>query len=357
MLLWTNLHAGFVAGLGIFSVHLAAHAWQFRLDPHRRRAWGQMALVFTAVMLATCVNPYGPGYWGFVLHAIRLPRPQITEWAPIFSQNWIVLSCYLTAVIAPILVWNCARPRRVEADDVVFLLGVVLAGRHARHLPFLLLFATVVLLRRLPDLLRVMDELIGRWIPFGTTRLQLVHGLWCLTVAGSLTNFTAQGLSRLQETIETGPVSLSTESYPVQAVAFLKQWHVQGNLDCGFNWGEYCLSHLFPACRVFCDGRYETCYPMEISQLVLDSGRDPDSWRRRKDDFGTNLVLLPLDDPFGHWLANQDGFVQVYQDATARLLMREDHPALSQLRAAALTSPSEESENERTWPVRVAFPG
>jgi hypothetical protein len=118
-----------------------------------------------------------------------------------------------------------------------------------------------------------------------------------------------------------GAVVVHPEDYPVQAVEFLRQNNFRGNLDSGFNWGEYCIFKLYPQCRVFCDGRYETVYPHEVSQLALATEGEV-YFRRRLYDYPTDAILAKLDDPFAEWAASQDDFVEVYRDGTARLLLR-----------------------------------
>ncbi|MBW3600362.1 MAG: hypothetical protein KY475_24240, partial [Planctomycetes bacterium] len=118
-----------------------------------------------------------------------------------------------------------------------------------------------------------------------------------------------------------GPLVVSAEDYPVQAVEFMLQNGVAGNLDCSFNWGEYCIFKLHPQCRVFCDGRYETVYPAEVAELALATEGE-ENWRRRVQDYPTEAILAPVDDAFAAWAARRDDFIEVYRDSTARLLLR-----------------------------------
>ncbi len=38
--------------------------------------------------LATLVNPYGWQLWGFIASTVRLSRADITEWQPIWRDEW-----------------------------------------------------------------------------------------------------------------------------------------------------------------------------------------------------------------------------------------------------------------------------
>ena len=327
---WTNLHAGFVAGLGIFGIHwlgFVAEAWQ---RPDRWRELTFLGSVMFASLAATLLNPYGLDYWRYVLFAVTLPRPAITEWGSVFVQNGTVLCCYATAVLVPGYVLVRSRRTGHWAETAAFLLGAVLAAQHARHMAFLLLFGAVVFARRLPEFIELHGErLFGRspqWKPLASAAFAL---LILATTVGGVTKLVREVRGLPSE----GALVVSPDCYPVQAVDFLIRNQIRGNLDCGFTWGEYCIFKLFPHCRVFCDGRYETVYPPEVSHLVLGDDENPHAWRQRINDFPTDLILAPPDAPFADWAIRHGKFVEIYADSTARLLVRRASRNAELLRA------------------------
>jgi hypothetical protein len=332
MALWANLHAGFVAGLGIFGIHWLEFVWSARQRSDRRMVYTSLLLVLAATLVATLINPYGWRYWSFVWYAVTLPRPAITEWQSIFLQNGVVFACYLVAVIVPAYCWLCSSRRLAWAETVIFALGVILAARHVRHFPFLLLFGTVLLARRAPEtrgaLLPYWNDLTCRLSSWQRTRLISV-----LVVLFALCGGVSRYVNESRIASQCGGITVASAGYPVRAVEFLRRNEIAGNLDCGFNWGEYCLFHLYPSCLVFCDGRYETVYPAKITQLAMAPGGDDTRWRRRIDDYHTQLVLASLNDPFGCWVAGHPEFVEIYRDETARVFIRRAPNAEPILRA------------------------
>lgn len=320
ILAWTNLHAGFVAGLGIFGVFwlsFVAEAWRTK---ERRRTLTYLGVILATAWAATLVNPYGVDYWRYVLFAITLDRPAITEWRSVFTHNGVLQMIYVTLVVIPAAMWLYSTRRGHWVELALFTLGVVLAGKHVRHVPFLMLFASLVMARRVPEVVAIWGPRLRKvaflrepspWPAFGFFLVLLMAGVgggWKL----------GRNLAALPH---EGALVVSSKDYPVQAVEFMLQNGIGGNLDCGFNWGEYCIFKLHPQCRVFCDGRYETVYPKEVSDLALAT-EGVDHWRRRIEDYPTEVILAPKDDPFGLWAAGRDDFVEVYSDETARLLLR-----------------------------------
>ncbi|MBW3595871.1 MAG: hypothetical protein KY475_01195, partial [Planctomycetes bacterium] len=167
MLAWTNLHAGFVAGLGVFSVFwlgFVVEAWR---GPRRRQELRFLGAVMTAAWGATLVNPYGIEYWRYVLFAVTLPRPAITEWRSVFMHNAILQACYVASAIVPAAMWLLSSRKRFWAETAVFALGIVLAGRHVRHLPFLMLFGSLVYARRVPEVWSHFGPRVQRFMAGG----------------------------------------------------------------------------------------------------------------------------------------------------------------------------------------------
>ncbi len=67
-LLWANLHAGFIAGIGFLVIVLVAEVikrrWSLGTVAPRQRIIG-LAVAVGASVIAACVNPYGPSLFVF----------------------------------------------------------------------------------------------------------------------------------------------------------------------------------------------------------------------------------------------------------------------------------------------------
>ncbi|MCA9188973.1 MAG: hypothetical protein R3E01_24110 [Pirellulaceae bacterium] len=326
MIVWTNLHAGFVAGLGVFGLYwleFMVGAWgtNRRVDGPCLRRWRYLLFILVAAWLATLINPYGIEYWKYVIYAVRLPRPEITEWRPIWQQNWMIIGFYGLAMVLPTVVWLGSTRRKAWAETAVFLLVAYLAAKHGRHMPFLYLCGMLIVARRLPECLRRYDE--PATVDAKRSRV-LKKVAFALLVVYCFVGGAAKLYHHMSTIAQHGPLSVPTTRYPVAAVAFLNDCEISGNLDCGFSWGEYCIYKLYPRCLVYCDGRFETVYPHEISTLALASANDTGQFERRLRDFPTQIVLAALADPFGEYVAQQPDFELIYADDVARIFVHRD---------------------------------
>jgi hypothetical protein len=270
-----------------------------------------------ASILATLCNPYGIEYWRYVLFAITMPRPEITEWGAVWTHHPVVLGCYLTAVVVPAVAWLGSSRRGAAAETAGFALVAYLSASHARHLPFAMILGAAVFIRRWPEFRQnvaavARNRLIAMPAGFRTALLILLASL------GGATKFTREVAASQNE----GVLIVPTDLYPIEAISFLKQQRIEGNLYCGFNWGEYCLWHLAPQSQIFCDGRYETVYPAEISRLALGPLVADADRRAIIERFPTEILVVPANAPLADWLAERHDFAEVYRDRVARVFLK-----------------------------------
>jgi hypothetical protein len=350
---WCNFHAGFVAGLGIFGIYWCTFAWQARNLPDRWREWRFLVAVMLASILTTLCNPYGIEYWRYVLFAITMPRPEITEWGPVWSHHPAVLGCYLAAVLIPAAVWLGSSRRGAVAETAAFVLVAYLAARHARHLPFAMILGAAVFSRRWPEFCQSLGDF--RWTSLYSrlsVEIPAEFGLALLVLLASLggaTKLTREVAAAQHE----GVLTVQSDLYPVDAVSFLEKQQIEGNLYCGFNWGEYCLWHLAPRSRVFCDGRYETVYPADVSRLALGPLVNEADRCAILKNYPTEILLVPADSPMAVWLAERSDVAEVYHDSVARVFLKRIDKFAPWLTPAATCEPTTGSQLGRLVP----FPG
>ncbi|MEM7495998.1 MAG: hypothetical protein AAF471_07750, partial [Myxococcota bacterium] len=78
---WGNAHGGFVMGAMAVGLYALAAAFEGARARAGRQALAAVAMVAGVVR----INPFGPVYGQFLLHAWTLDRSAITEWAPLWE--------------------------------------------------------------------------------------------------------------------------------------------------------------------------------------------------------------------------------------------------------------------------------
>jgi hypothetical protein len=122
-LLWANLHAGFIAGIGFLVIVVFGEAVKRRwglgaVAPMRRIQ--ALAVAVGASVLAACVNPYGPSLFAFAATTGATERQKgIIEWqSPNFADPtmWVLLALLLS--FAALTVTVLARPALRQHFDL-----------------------------------------------------------------------------------------------------------------------------------------------------------------------------------------------------------------------------------------------
>ena len=127
-LLWLNLHAGFVVGAVLLAAYwLEAVLRRRALQPHLLAAGLAMILLLPA-------NPYGLDYPRYLGRALTMPRPQITEWWPLWASPPLFGRIWAGAAGDPLRrdVAGIARADRAAPGGPVCPGGVVPCAAPAR---------------------------------------------------------------------------------------------------------------------------------------------------------------------------------------------------------------------------------
>jgi len=305
MLVWANVHGGFVVGL----IAIAVYAALVRTRP--------MLVTLLAAVAVTCINPYGLHYWTYLVPAWLHPRADITEWGPMpiwGSDPYFGFRILFVIVIAAVAAeWK----QCTQIGLTMLVLTAIAAWLHRRHAPFFGLAALVYL-----------GPYVERWC----RRVPLVA---VLAVHVVLAAFVAVRFLP-QASLEP---AVPSSYYPVGAIAALDQAGVEGNLAVPFRWGSYASWRLAPRIKVSMDGRYEETYPdatFEMNRAFFyKTGAD---WDRLLREYRVDFIILerqrtqlsPAD-------LQERGYEVIRADDTSVLLARGEFvPAL---RTAAASLP------------------
>ena len=253
MIVWVNLHGGFVTGFAVMGAHLIAAIIQ-------RGSWRPLLQGTVAAVAVTLLTPYATGFYSYLIPALLHPRPRITEWGPMPLLGWDAFTGFRVAFAMTLAIlaaaWTRLDPRqRKGALPGLILLALTAwaAWQHRRHAPFFGLVAAAVL----PIFLRALLNAVPGRIR-GRLEAALVMSL-SLVVTGLITLRILPGLS----TQVLAPVGL----FPVRECDILARAGVSGNLAVPFDWGSYAAWRLYPRIKISMDGRYEETFPESTFEM------------------------------------------------------------------------------------------
>jgi hypothetical protein len=351
MLLWVNLHGGWLFGmalLGIYAVAAFVESWRDQnaltaiRAAHRARG---MAAAFVASAAASLVNPYG---WRLHAHIYRyLGDPylmnRIDEFRSPDFHGWaercfaIILVLVLIAFAGNGLSGGRAKLR---LSQLLVVLLAAYAGFYAsRNLPVSSMLLVLIAGPILWENFAALAEKPGawRWVRhtaagiasfsdrMGAQEMQLRGHLWpVVSVALAFAICLQGGWLGSRQLIHA---QFDPQKVPVAAVTFLQQeaHGKQPEADPLFStdaWGGYIIYCLSPRRKVVIDDRHDLYGSGRMRQYLILTQAEP-GWQSVLQDWKIKTVLLPA----GSTLANvlrelpQDWRV-AYEDGVAVVLER-----------------------------------
>ena len=322
--LWANLHAGFVVWIGMLGLLAVAAAF----EPGRPGLWRYVTLCMASAA-ASLLNPYG---WRLHEHVVRYLGASwildhVTEFQSpqIRSENTIVFAVLLLAGAA--LAMLPIGRRRYFESALVWCLGFA-AMRSARHIPLYAVAAVSLIAmeaagiwrraaaaRPASSAVRILWELGAEF------RVASRLGPWGVLAGALLLVFLAPAAQ-----VTDFPAS----RFPVAALAnnraLLAPAGGPPRILTSDQWADYLLFRLYPAQRVFFDGRsdfYGQRICTDYQELLAATPR----WRETMARYGFQMALLPREWPLAALLDREPGWERVYQDREA-ILFRRTSPAL-----------------------------
>lgn len=319
MVVWANLHGGFLAGLGLIFLYGLGEALS-------RRPFLPYGGILVLSGLATLINPYGLQYWRYLIAAVSLPRPEISEWVSVwqaYQRGVFFDEFFLFFVVLALALLVFAWARRWELTPaLVFGLTIYLGLRHLRHQVFFYMVLGAYLPSPLTTFLRVLRS-DARWHILRQGWLKIPAVLLGVLMVGFYTYQTAvQEPFSLKLPSLSGAQEKSRIYYPTGAAAYIQEHHLAGKLLTEFNWGEYLIWVLYPQCRVSLDGRFETVYPEAVCREYFDFLNGRVTWRQFLEKYPPDMILIDNRSKVYSFLREEKSWRQVYQEPGCALLVR-----------------------------------
>ena len=327
MLVWVNVHGGFLVGFVLLGIFLCGAAWTwFRTSNHRieemrlKIAAGKRIRNLTGVGLlclaASLVNPYG---WKLYEHIDRylssgFLMDHIDEFqSPNFHR--IAQRCFLLLLLFTIAVL-ALRGRRLRMSQGLTILFAVYAGLYAsRSIPVSSLLLVMVVGPLVP----------ARFAAGFSQRMAAIEvgmraHLWpVLALVGTLAIAANGGRvgSRVWMDAHFDP-----QRMPVDAVNYLEKNEVEGPVFSPDSWGGYLIYRLYPKVRVVVDDRHDL-YDEEFFKSYLKVVRGERGWQEFLLTHQSSCLLLPKDAALANLVALSKGWKQIYADDVAVVFVRE----------------------------------
>jgi hypothetical protein len=323
MLLWVNLHGGFVIGLLLLVIYACGNFLRFLTAPpsiaeqssDKAKQLALSAVLCTAVAV---INPHGYNIllFPFKLTSDRVLMDGISEFlSPNFHQA--LPFKYMLLLLIASLAWSRARLHPIEVGVIVLLTYMALYS--VRYVP---LFAIIVS----RPLLRMLDGVFTRMPP----RLLQVyerrsHNLAILEASMSHYLWPAIAISVTVALANVGFIhfEFSKTRFPVAAVEFLKREAVTGNIFNLDEFGDYMIFAAWPQYKVFIDGRSDMYGANRVNDYRKIADGQPE-WQETIDKYDISWVFFDPRSPIAAILKSQKNWSLIYTDEVASIFVRNN---------------------------------
>jgi hypothetical protein len=312
--LWVNVHAGFVVGLGFMGLETLERAL-------RREPFVPLALATATAMALVLVNPWGFDYVVYLARALTMSRAGVSEWAPLYANpqaRWLDLALWLLMAGLAAYAVHVRGPRACRGLSAVAV-AFVFAMQHQRHITLLGV-----------TWLAVVSPWLAATPLFERIRALVASRARSMTVLGAAAATLWTGAALLY-----APFSprLPTDAdafleghpaFPVGAADYLVAQRFRGRLMTPFVEGGYAMWRLHPqGVLISWDGRYEVAYPPEVSEAHLAFFGGAPGWQEVLRTYPTDVVLVPRHVAVVDAIAAAPGWRVVYADDLYLLVARD----------------------------------
>jgi hypothetical protein len=305
MILWANMHGGFVLGLFILGVFLAG-----ALVRRDRSAFTAYAIAMAVSLVATLVNPLGFETYAAVLLTVgHFVQRYITEWQPftrLMGSPQIIPACVYILLFA-ILEMRGGNTAPAEARILSWFF-LVLGAWQLRYLSIFFLFSALPVALHLSRLgwFRPDHPVDGKQLGVaGLLLLALLPLLYWNVVPAK------PGLPQI---------------YPDTELAYLEQHFPRARLLNHWNYGGFLIFKNRGAIPVFVDGRAATAYPDVLLHEyfgLISWEVDEAAWKQVLEKYDVDAVIWPkVHEQLAAFLVVKEGWTQVHSGSVANLYVK-----------------------------------
>lgn len=323
MLLWVNLHGGFVSGFLLSGIYFAGNALNFFFSsgPEKNQYLKRVktyGLLIGSCLLVTVINPYGMKILLFPFRLISntFLMDNVLEFlSPNFHQPLLIFK-YLLFLMIIVLSVSPKRPTLIELMLVIFF--TYMALQSARYIPLYAVIIAPVLSGHAAGTVGLAN---GRIINFFRKRsehiteadLSIRGGLWPLVAV-----LVVVGLAEIGQVI----FSFDSRRNPVAAVDFLKKEQIRGNMFNNDEFGDYIIYSAWPQYRVFFDGRSDM-YGTERAKDYIKVSEVQQGWEEVLTRYRIDWVIFQADSHLSTVLRMHKDWQLIYADKLAHIFVRK----------------------------------
>jgi hypothetical protein len=322
MLLWVNLHGGFIIGFVLLAVYFTGNLIPLPWAAGYRKQIGiekckNIAIVALASLLLSLLNPRGYSIllFPFSMVSNRFIMENVTEF---LSPNFHAALPFLYILLLAIGVLAVSRTSLHATEVILVLLFTYMSLYSARYIPLFGIVITPILLRRIQPGLENSNTAFANFFRQRSKNLELTDAsarghLWpiisvLVVFALALNGNIAFKFDRMIK--------------PVAAAEFLKREKITGNMFNDDEFGDYLIYAAWPQYKVFFDGRSDM-YGEAWGQQYLRIANVQPGWEKVIAKNHITWIFSGASSPLSAILLEKANWQLVYADPVAKIFVNK----------------------------------
>jgi hypothetical protein len=347
MIVWVNLHAGFIAGIILLGIFLAGLLLEMVFAvPERRRLLqppaGTLAKVSVATFAASLLNPNGVQLYAYLwryFQTVHKLNPINELYSPSFQISFF--QPFLVALIALIFLLRYSRYRTRVDEALTLAVWTALGLISLRNIPLMLLICAPIYARLLQGLHEPLRHIISS-LPRLFAKLEWLFNRIEGTVAMDR-NFDRRLLSSATLLLLLWIVAhqgmfwgsrvmnfrFLEDHFPVTAVESLKTHMPEGHVFNDWELGGFLIYYFYPHLKVFVDGRldmYGEPFARQYANLIHspEGGDGNANWREVFARYQIQWVIIRPNNALRHVLDADPRWEKRFQGELCVIFVRRD---------------------------------
>jgi hypothetical protein len=329
MLLWVNLHGGFIAGFMLLAVYITGNAITaiFQKKDRKDRIQKIRTLLIYGILclLITLINPKGYKILLFPFNLIS--NTYIMDHVSEFlSPNFHTDLRFEYMLLLMICVFGVSALRLNAIEVILVLLFTHMSLYSARYIPLYAIILSPILGNHIETLLHDFRErrLIKRFIAISerttkTDSMTKYHVWFILTIA------------TLSIMVFTGKIhyTFDKKRLPVDAVQFMQKEKIPGKMFNNDEFGDYIIYAAWPQYKVFFDGRSDMYGKEKMKEYFKIMGIET-GWQDVLTKYDISWVIFNTKSALSSFLLERNDWKLIYSDKVANIFVRNipDYTAL-----------------------------
>lgn len=322
LLLWVNLHGGFITGLILLGIYIVGNLFEayFAHGDERAAPRGkarELGMVAFFCLLACLANPHGYHILLFPFNVVsnKYLMDHVQEFiAPNFHEPLVVK--YLLFLLLVLLAAARKRLNAIELLLIIVFLNMALFS--IRHVPLFALIIAPIIVRQGEA---VFGACTGRFACFARKRGERIATVDA-SARGAI--WPAAGVTIVLIFAAAGRIHFDFDPKikPVAAVEFLNREPVPGKMFNNDQIGGYIIYAANRNYKVFFDGRSDMYGVARMKEYNKITGFEP-GWENILEKYGITWIIFDAKSALSRYLLENSGWRLIYADKVANIFVKD----------------------------------